>query len=155
MSLGVPVPDRDFVARTVRRPFRASARLWLAEGASAATTDSLRRALAEVLRENGPIVAVARSEARRRAPGADPALVEGLACTILVSQQVLGPVRPKRLANMDFAEEAREALRLHRSLSQDVAHLARSVVDGRRPRALPRPRARTTDVLARRVAIQL
>lgn len=149
------MPDRDFVARTVRRPFRASARLWLAEGASRATTDCLRRALAEVLREDGPIVAVARFEARRRSPGADPVLVEELACTILVSQQVLGPVRPKRLANMDFGAEAREAVRLQRSLSEDVRHLARSVVDGRRPRVLPRARTRTADVLARRVPIQL
>jgi len=149
------VPDRDFVARTVRSPFRASARLWLAEGASGATTDSCRRALAEVLRENGPMVAVARLEARRRSPGADAVHIEELACAILVSQQVLGPVRPKRLANMDFAAEAREALRLQRFLSDDVRHLARSVVDGRRPRALPRRRARTADVLARRVPIQL
>lgn len=149
------MPDRDFVARNVRRPFRAAARLWLAEGASAATTDLLRRALAEALRECGPMVAAARAEARRRAPGADPVAVEELACMILVSQQVLAPVRPKRLADMDFFAEAREGLRLQQSLSADVDHFARSVISGRRPRALPRPRARTADVLSQRVPIQL
>ena len=54
------MPDRDFISRHVRSPWRSAARLWVREGPGDLAIDKVRGSLAKALRDGGLAVERAR-----------------------------------------------------------------------------------------------
>jgi hypothetical protein len=149
------VPDRDFISRHVRAPWRSAARLWVLEGPSGLTVDACRAALAKALRDGGLPVERARLEAGRAGEHLPREDRERLVESLLIHQAVLAPVRGQRMAQMDAAEVEREERRLLDALAPDLDRYAAALLDGRRPTVKRRPRPDTRRILETPVSLHL
>lgn len=149
------MPDRDYIARYVRAPWRPAARLWVREGPTAPTIDRLRETLAKALREGGLAVERARLEARRAGGQTTREAQERLVERILITQAVLAPTRWQRLAVLDAAQLDQQERRLLDALGPDMDRYAAAIVEGRRPTVRRRARPDIRQFLDRPVAVQL
>jgi hypothetical protein len=149
------VPDRDYISRHVRAPWRPAARLWVLEGPTDLTVDKFRVVLAKALRDGGIAVDRAHIEAERAGAHLNPLAMERLVERLLIQQAALAPVRGQRLAVVDARQLDREERQLLDALTPDVQRYAAAILDGRRPRVRRRPRPDTRRVLETSVPIQL
>ena len=149
------MPDRDYISRHVRAPWRSAARLWVGEGPTELTVDRVRVALAKALRDGGLPVDRARLEAERAGAHLNRVDRERHVEQLLIQQAVLAPVRGQRLAAMDAGQLDREERQLLDALAPDVQRYAAAILEGRRPTVRRRPRPDTRRVLETSVPIQL
>jgi hypothetical protein len=141
------VPDRDFISRHVRTPWRSAARLWVREGPTDLTIDKVRASLAKALRDGGLTVDRARLEAEQAGSHLTREEREHLVERLLIHQAVLAPVRGQRLAMQDAAQIDREERALVAALTPDVERYASAILEGRRPTVRRRPRPDTLRIL--------
>lgn len=149
------MPDRDFISRHVRSPWRSAARLWVREGPSDLAIDKFRGTLAKALRDGGLAVERARLEADRAGSHLTLEARERLVERLLIHQAALAPVRGHRLALMDAGQVDREERALLAALAPDMDRYASAVVDGRRPTVRRRRRPDAREVLGSPVSLQL
>lgn len=149
------MPDRDFISRQVRSPWRSAARLWVREGSSDLTIAKVRAALAKDLRDGGLGVERARLEAERAGSHMTREERERLFERLVIHQALFAPVRGQRLAMLDAAQVDREERALEVALAPDVERYASAILDGRRPTVRRQPRPDTRRILESPVSLHL